>query len=653
MWEVFRVAECKALTVTLSRSTGRGKLGTLIAKVSTMESPTPLTTSPKHSRTPRNVLLGITAALVLIGVAIVALRNRSPATAVDVSNDKSLRPTSGGEMLLIPAGQFTMGQEGGRADETPHVVSISAFYMDRDLVTQALYKKIIGSNPSKQKGEQNPVERIQWVDAVRFCNKCSELDGLTPCYDPQTWQCRFDADGYRLPTEAEWEYACRAGSGGKYFFGDDPTNASKYGWFKPQSEGKVHPVGRKLPNAWGLHDMLGNVWEWCNDWYADGYYATSPSRDPQGPTAGKQRVLRGGAWDCTIETCTAARRSKEFPVFTDACFGADTYGFRRVRKLSTTSKDSPTLAQSHVDQNSDAQLSTSSTKTSPGAPTTTEASSPPTGKLQLSQLKGTIIFVSDRSGTLNIWAMHADGSDPTPLTHDSDPHADPRFSPDGNTILYTVLRGGFPEIWQMKRDGSSPQKITSGSQADWSPDASQIAFIRDNQVCVRELASGHESRVTPEAWERCGVPAWRPDGKQLAVASRHTGDIGIYLLSLDGKQIAPLDTEEQSCTPRWSRDGRRLLCQTVKGHVHQVDADGHNWEQVTAGADVQHDAEYSPDGSVIVFCRAPTSEGPWQICVSRLGDEDMEFIQITKEGSNLQPDWNKEEDPRNGATPSH
>ena len=191
----------------------------------------------------------------------------------------------------------------------------------------------------------------------------------------------------------------------------------------------------------------------------------------------------------------------------------------------------------------------------------------------------------------------------------------------------------------MNRDGSVPRKVTPGCQADWSPDGRQIVFIRDNQVWVRDLASGQERRVTPDAWQRCGVPAWRPDGKRLAVASRHTGTIGIYFLSLDGKEIAPLATEEPSCTPRWSRDGRRLLCQTVKGHVHQVGADGGNWEQVTDGADVQHDGQYSPDGSMFVFCRAPSAEGPWNICVSRLGDDETDFLPITAEGSNLQPDW--------------
>ncbi|HEX4796561.1 MAG TPA: SUMF1/EgtB/PvdO family nonheme iron enzyme [Humisphaera sp.] len=603
---------------------------------------------PTKKRSGVGIAFGLVVLVALAGGAFM-LRNR-PSAPTGPATDVLLAK-SGGELVRIPAGEFTMGQEGGRPDETPHVVSVSSFYMDRYLVTQEFYQKIMGTNPSKKIGKQNPVERAQWIDAAKFCNKCSELEGLTPCYDLQTWECRFDADGYRLPTEAEWEYACRAGSHTKYFFGDDEADLPRYAWCKPESEGMVHPVGRKQPNAWGLHDMLGNVWEWCNDWYGDAY-PQGTAHDPRGPATGKQRTLRGGAWDTTAENCTPARRFKEFPFFTDACFGADTYGFRRVRSDKTTAKITVTSATAFVVPStlpstpSPSALALEFAKASPVAAAPSAA---PPGKLQPSQLKGTIIFASDRSGTLNIWSMRADGSEPKALTSDKDPHADPRFSPDGKTVLYTVLRGGFPEIWTMNRVGSAPRKITTGSQADWSPDGQQIAFIRDNQVWVRDLTSSQERRITPEAWERCGVPAWRPDGKQLAVASRHTGSVAIYLLSLDGKQIAPLSTEEESCTPRWSRDGRKLLCQTVKGHVHQVDADGKNWEQVTAGADVQHDAEYSPDGSTVVFCRAPSSEGPWNICVSKLGDEDMDFLQLTKEGSNLQPDWYPDTDQQTSA----
>jgi sulfatase modifying factor 1 len=589
----------------------------------------------------RGVLIVLVAALVVVGGVMLVLRN-PPAGAPGgvtpaVGASEAIQPPSGGEMLLIPAGEFTMGQEGGRADEGPHAVSVASFYMDRYLVTQEFYEKIMGVNPSKQQGKRNPVERIQWTDAARFCNKCSELDGLTPCYDLQTWECRFEAGGYRLPTEAEWEYACRAGSRSRYFFGDDAAKAPQYAWLKPHSVGRTHPVGQKLPNAWGLHDMLGNVWEWCNDWYRADYYQESPRDNPRGPATGTQRVLRGGAWDCAVEKCTVACRAKEFPVFADACFGSDTYGFRRVKSAVATPKILPAPVETKAGPAAGEPV--------PGTTTSAEAPAPPSGKMDPSRLKGTVVFVSNRGGTLKIWSMRANGSDQKPLTRGTEPDADPRFSTDGKRILYTALHGGFPEVWVMNRDGSAAQKVTSGCQSDWSPDGRWIAFIRDNQAMIRELASGRESRVTPEAWERCGVPAWRPDGKQLAVASRHTGTIGIYLLSLDGKEHAPLTTEEAACTPRWSRDGQRLLCQTVKGHVHQVGANGRNWEQVTFGADLQHDARYSPDGSMIIFCRAPSAEGPWKICVRRLGDDEMDYIPLTTEGSNLQPDWHPDEPP--------
>jgi Tol biopolymer transport system component len=139
------------------------------------------------------------------------------------------------------------------------------------------------------------------------------------------------------------------------------------------------------------------------------------------------------------------------------------------------------------------------------------------------------------------------------------------------------------------------------------------------------------------------VPAWGPDGKRFAVASRHLGDIGIFILGLDGKEQYQLKAPEPCCTPQWSRHGKKLLCQTVQGHIHQLDLDGQNWEQLTFGADVQHDARYSPDGTSILFCRAPTPEGPWQICVKELDGDDLDFVPLTKKGSNLLPDWHPDE----------
>jgi len=532
------------------------------------------------------------AALLLVLAACDA--KSSPPSSRPVAQLPTFSPTSGGSMVMIPSGEL---------------------YVDVHAVTQEVYQKVMGVNPSKQKNPSAPVSGVQWVDAVRFCNKCSERDGLKPCYDLKTWDWDLAADGYRLPTEAEWEMACRAGGQGRFPFGDDASQLSRHAWSKGNSEGKIHPVGQKEPNAWGLYDMLGNVWQWTNDW-----------SDVQEK---KQRVLRGGAWDVDPSKMAVTLRKAEFPVYTDACFGADSNGFRRVKNATLPKAGAPVAVA--------VEPAPEMKKDPPPAP------APSAGKA-IPGLKGTIVFVSDRTGALEIWRMRADGRDQRALTKEGTPHADPKFSPDGKSILYTALKGGFPEVWRMNRDGSDPKKIAAGLQASWSPDGKSIVLIRDNQTYVRELASGKETRVTPEAWERCGVPAWSPDGKTIAVASRHLESIGIFLVGLDGKLQAQLKAQEACCTPAWSKDGKRLLCQTVKGHVFQLEADGKNWEQVTFGADVQHDARYGPDESVFVYCRAPSPEGPWQICVKKFDSDDFEFAQLTSEGSNSLPDWTALED---------
>jgi len=530
---------------------------------------------------------------------------------------------TGGEMLLLPGGEFTLGSASGRPDEAPRAAKVDAFWIDRTEVTQELYQRVVGANPSKKKDPRNPVERMQWTLAARFCNKVSEMEGLSPCYDPVSWECDFEADGYRLPTEAEWEYASRAGGAG------EASPAS--GWFKPHSAGSPRPVGTKQPNAWGLFDMAGNVWEWCHDWYAEDYVKASPKENPRGPESGTHRVLRGGAADSPAERCSASYRFKETPVFTDACFGADFYGFRRVRSAAGRKKEkAPAAAKSE--------------EAPPAAPAPAQAVVAAPGKIDPSKLRGTIVFASDRAGHLDLWRMRASGADPKPLTNDAHPDADPRFSPDGKRILYTSLRGGFPEVWLMNRDGSDPKKACAGSQGAWSPDGASILLIRDNQAWTRELASGRERKVVPDAWERCGVPAWHPDGKTFAVASRHEETIGVYLLSLDGKENRRLKTSEAACTPFFSKDGKKVLFQTVKGRIHQMGLDGKGEEPVTFGADIQHDGRYSPDGRYLLFTRAPANEGPWQICVADLESDDLDYVALTKEGSNSLPDWHARED---------
>ena len=255
-------------------------------------------------------------------------KDNSPATPI-----RFIRTASGIEMALIPASDFLMGNDRGEEDEKPaHPVRVSSFYMDKFAVTQKSFEGLMGTNPSKFKGPDRPVERVSWLAAVKYCNMRSLKEGLHPCYDPETLACNFEADGYRLPTEAEWEYACRAGSTTDYSFGNDPALLREYGWFKDNSGEATNPVGEKRPNAWGLHDMHGNVSEWCNDFYAEDAYRRSGGDDPRGPATGEKRVLRGGNWRSDASQCRSSARSAETPGFADVCFGYEAYGFRCARK---------------------------------------------------------------------------------------------------------------------------------------------------------------------------------------------------------------------------------------------------------------------------------------------------------------------------------
>src|SRR5881394_2966611 len=144
------------------------------------------------------------------------------------------------EMVEIKGGKFMMGDK-AEPDATVHEVTVSGFWMDKYPVTQELFQKVTATNPSRWKGDKNPVEQVRWSDAVKFCNKRSEMEGLQPCYDLQTLKCNFDATGYRLPTEAEWEYACRAGTTTPYFFGGSPAKIGDYAWFEKNSGGHPRP----------------------------------------------------------------------------------------------------------------------------------------------------------------------------------------------------------------------------------------------------------------------------------------------------------------------------------------------------------------------------------------------------------------------------
>ncbi|UCG46138.1 MAG: formylglycine-generating enzyme family protein, partial [Phycisphaerales bacterium] len=202
------------------------------------------------------------------------------------------------ELVRIAAGQFFMGSPAGEpgreVDEgAMHRVWISKpFYMGKFEVTQAQYEAVTGERPSHFDGNDLPVDSVSWDDAVRFCESLSQKEGRR----------------YRLPTEAEWEYACRGGSSLAFSFGLSYSQLSEHGWHFDISQNKSHVVGQKKSNAFGLHDMHGNVWEWCADWYGKDYYGSSQAVDPEGPASGEHRILRGGSWQCGPALCRSALR---------------------------------------------------------------------------------------------------------------------------------------------------------------------------------------------------------------------------------------------------------------------------------------------------------------------------------------------------------
>jgi len=242
-------------------------------------------------------------------------------------------------LVLIPPGEFMMGSPDSDSDagsnwKPQHKVKITKpFYLGVCEVTQAEYETVMGKNPSwfskgrggaeEVSGEDtsgHPVDNVSWDDAVKFCRELSAKEGKT----------------YRLPTEAEWEYACRAATTTRYSFGDDPASLGQFAWYEDNSDQKTHPVGEKKPNAWGLHDMHGNLREWCADFFGSDYYAVSPTDDPMGPETGSYRVSRGGSWNYIARYCGSSSRERDEP-----SYRLHLLGFRVVADLPSQSSEEP------------------------------------------------------------------------------------------------------------------------------------------------------------------------------------------------------------------------------------------------------------------------------------------------------------------------
>jgi len=248
---------------------------------------------------------------------------------IDPPNNQSVPIPA--NFVRINDGTFTMGspanEVGREDDETQRQVTVSSFYMSKYEVTQKEYQEVMGTNPSYFKGDNLPVETVTWFDAIEYCNKRSQKEGLTPVYTitgrtpaagyPITSAvvtANWNNNGYRLPTEAEWEYACRAGTTTPFNTGNNiTTNQANYDGRRPynnNTKGELRdmttPVGSFAANAWGLHDIHGNVWEWCWDWYGD--YTSGAQTNPRGAVSGTDRVVRGGWWGYPAECTRSASR---------------------------------------------------------------------------------------------------------------------------------------------------------------------------------------------------------------------------------------------------------------------------------------------------------------------------------------------------------
>ena len=254
-------------------------------------------------------------------------------TEGDVWNFTTLEEASYGDLIFVEGGSFEMGDHfnEGSTNELPlHDVTLNSFYIGQYEVTQGEYEAVMGSNPAHNYGvgDDYPVYSVSWYNAVEYCNALSIQVELTPCYNLSDWSCDFSANGYRLPTEAEWEYSSRGGVNwtDNYRYSGTTDNLGDYAWYSSNSSSQTHEVGSKLPNQLDIYDMSGNVYEWCNDRYSSNYYSSSPVDNPTGPDSGSGRVRRGGYWDGYAVGCRVANRSNYSPGY-----GYHDLGFRILR----------------------------------------------------------------------------------------------------------------------------------------------------------------------------------------------------------------------------------------------------------------------------------------------------------------------------------
>ncbi|MFC1552339.1 SUMF1/EgtB/PvdO family nonheme iron enzyme [Candidatus Latescibacterota bacterium] len=572
-------------------------------------------------------------------------------------------------MVTIPGGTFLMGSPDGFANEQPvHDVTISTFEMSKYEITQGQYESIIGVNPSSFKsGDNYPVEMVSWYDAVIFCNMLSDSDGLERCYDESSWECDFSKNGYRLATEAEWEYACRAETETKYYTGNSDSDVENAGWFSGNSSSKTHPVGQKTANAFGLYDMSGNVFDWCNDLHGSEYYSSSPSNNPTGPTSGTDRVARGGSWYYGVGHCRSAYRdwgspsSKRNYIGFRVVRGAFTPGTKTYTISGTvTGTDGITITLSGdasdsqvvndggsylftVAENGNYTLTPSKTgyTFTPLNQTFVNVASNQTQDFKASKITYTI------SGTVS-------GTDSVKVTLGGDAFGS-LLVDDGGTYSFTAYQGGnytvipSKEGYTFNPSSQTFNNISSNQTQNYILDIileGKIAFTsyRDghDEIYVMNADGSNQIRLTdtPDAsW-----PSWSPDGTQIAFNSNLNYGSGanheVFVINADGfNQTRLTDNPANDSMPSWSPDGSKIAFMSsrddVSGNnkeIYIMDSDGSNQTRLTYILSEINYLSWSPDGSKIAFSFGHFSS---QIYVIDVNDSTQ--VELTNNGS--YPSW--------------